>query len=425
MPAAMTHSLSLRVCSFAVAAFLCLPEMPVQAAGPAKKPDAAAAPATSGRTIALLRFGGPAPSRGDLRPLLQAKLEEKGFTVKSVALDLAAAGAKVKCKGSPDSPECLATIGKWLNSSPKTAADFIVHGTYTAGTPMRGRFVVYDIAKGTIVRDTTAALAEEDLVAREVLPVSVATSLDQHMNPPAGPTPEEEKILATLDEPEKTPEQIAAEQKAVADAEADAARAVADTSVIDTDNIPVDLKADFKDFCRTGPRRKRKSKEDPKDLRPKCQRGPFFGYWQPRAWVALGLTVGAGLGTIAMYSLALVARGPYKDAVGAHDDYIDAVGGDPTRDPQFAENGDQRYDALATEVSRTGSIMRRRAIVGDVLLGTTVLVFGVLAIIVFQDRSDAKTYIKQEKGLRAISKTFRFAPTFSKSGGGGALGFEF
>jgi hypothetical protein len=426
---AKTSSISIRICSFAVAAFLCLPTTPVAAAGPAKKPEAAAAatPATGGKTVALLRFGGPPPSRGDLRPLVQAKLEENGFSIKSVALDLAGAGTKVKCKGTPDTPECLATIGKWLNSSPKTAADYIVYGTYTAGTPQRGRFVVYDIAKATVVREFTVALAEEDLVGREVLPAALATGLVHHITPPPAVTPEEQKILDTLDEPEKTPEQIAAEQKAVEDAEADAARAAAAAAKgeIDTENIPVDLRADFKDFCREGPRKKRKTRDDPKDLRPKCQRGPVFGYWQPRAWVALGLTIGAGIGTITAYSLALVARGPYKDAVSDLDDYVDGVDGDPTKDPNATENNGVRYDALATEVSQTGSLMRRRAIVGDVLLGTTVLLTGVLAIIIFQDRTDAKNYIKQEKGLRAISKSFRFGPSFSKTGYGGSLGFKF
>ncbi|HET6585522.1 MAG TPA: hypothetical protein VFG69_18815 [Nannocystaceae bacterium] len=421
----MNRSISIRACSFAIAAALCLPTTPVEAAGPAKKPAAAPAPATSGKTVALLRFGGPPPSRGDLRPLVQAKLEENGFSIKSVALDLPGAAAKVKCKGAPDTPECFATIGKWLNSSPKTAADFIVHGTYTAGTPMTGKFVVYDIAKGVVVRQFDMAIAEEDLVAREVLPGAVATALVDHMTPPAPISEAEQKIIASLDEPEKTPEQIAAEQKAIADAEADAAREVADAEVIDTENIPVDLRADFKDFCRTGPRKKRKSREDPKDLRPKCQRGPIFGYWQPRAWVALTLTLGAGIGTIAAYSLALVARKPYKAAVSDVDAYVDAAGGDPSKDPNLAMQGDQRYDALATEVSRTGSIMRRRAIVGDVLLGTTVLLTGVLAIIIFQDRTDAKNFIKQEKGLRAISKTFRLAPTFSRTGAGAGMGFKF
>jgi hypothetical protein len=426
---AKNSSLSIRACSFAVAAFLCLPTTPVAAAGPAKKPEAAAAttPATGGKTVAMLRFVGPPPSRGDLRPLIQAKLEEHGFSIKSVALDLAGAGAKVKCKGSPEAPECLVTIGKWLNSSPKTAADYILFGTYTAGTPHRGRFVLYDIGKGALVRDFNVALAEEDLVAREVLPAAVAVALADHITPPGPPTEAEQKILDTLDEPEKTPEQIAAEQKAVEEAEAEAARAAAAAAKgeIDTENIPVDLRADFKDFCRTGPRKKRKSKEDPKDLRPKCQRGPVFGYWQPRAWVALGLTIGAGLGTIAFYTLALVARKPYKDSVSALEDYEADVGGDPSKDPNLAESGGQRYDELATEVSRTGSIMRRRAIVGDVLLGTTVLLTGVLAIIIFQDRTDAKNYIKNEKGLRAITKTFRIAPTFSKTGFGGGLGFKF
>lgn len=424
MPAAMTRSISIRACSFAIAAALCLPTTPVEAAGPAKKPEAAA-PATSGKTVALLRFGGTAPSRGDLRPLVQAKLEENGFSIKSVALDLPGAAAKVKCKGAPDTPECFATIGKWLNSSPKTAADFIVQGTYTAGNPMSGKFVVYDIAKGAVVRQFDMAIAEEDLVAREVLPGALAGSLVDHITPPGPVTEAEQKILDSLDEPEKTPEQIAAEQKAVADAEAEAARNVADNEVIDTENIPVDLRTDFKDFCREGPRKKRKSREDPKDLRPKCQRGPIFGYWQPRAWVALTLTIGAGLGTIAAYSLALVARKPYKGAVSDVDAYVDAVGGDPSKDPNFAMMGDVRYDALATEVSRTGSSMRRRAIVGDVLLGTTVLLTGVLAIIIFQDRTDAKNFIKQEKGLKAISKTFRFAPSFTKNGAGGGMGFRF
>jgi hypothetical protein len=244
------------------------------------------------------------------------------------------------------------------------------------------------------------------------------------MTPPAGPTPEEEKILATLDEPEKTPEQIAAEQKAVADAEADAARAAADTSVIDTENIPVDLKADFKDFCRTGPRRKRKSKEDPKDLRPKCQRGPFFGYWQPRAWVALGITSGLAAATAITYGLAAAARGNYNSAVDDLDAYNAMVGGDPTKDPNLITSGGQSYDALATEVSRTGSIVRRRAIVGDVLLGTSVLMAGVLTIIIFQDRTAAKRYIEDEKRIRSISD-LRVGPMIGKDGQGVAASFHF
>ena len=119
--------------------------------------------------------------------------------------------------------------------------------------------------------------------------------------------------------------------------------------------------------------------------------------------------------------MALVARGPYKDAVDELDAYNAQAGGDPRRDPNAAADG---YDALATEVSRTGSIMRRRAIVGDVLLGTSVLLGGVLAIIIYQDRTDAKRFIKEEKSLRAISD-LRVGPILTRETQGLGMGFRF
>ncbi|MCA9709593.1 MAG: hypothetical protein KDK70_27390, partial [Myxococcales bacterium] len=146
--------------------------------------------------------------------------------------------------------------------------------------------------------------------------------------------------------------------------------------------------------------------------------------WQPRAWVALGLTAGAALGTVALYSAALAARGPYRDAVDAVDAYNAGVDGDPRTDPYSVQSGDQAYDALATEVSRTGAVVRRRAIVGDVLLGTSVLLTGVLAIIIYQDRTDAKRFIKEEKSLRAISDV-RVGPMIGKESKGLGLSFRF
>jgi hypothetical protein len=411
-------------CALSVSFALTMPVQPwlssTAIAAPAKP---AAAPATNGKTIAVLRFSGT--SGTDLRTGIVSALEEKGWSMKSVALDLAGAASKVKCKADPGSTDCLETIGKWLNSNPKTAADYIIHGRYVAGTPNRAEVVVYHIAKNTVVRSFDFAVNEGDLIGPVMLPQTLATAMDEYVTPPAPITEDEQKLLAQLDEPDKTPEEIEAEKKAIADAEQAAAQAAAKGVEIDTENIPVDLKADFKDFCRTGPRNKRKNREDPKDLRPACKRGPFWGYWQPRAWVAMGLTIGAGIGTIAFYSAALAARGPYKDSVSALDAYLADVGGDPRRDPQFATNNGQSYDALATEVSRTGSIVKSRALIGDVLLGSTVLLAGVLTIIIFQDRTDAKNYIKQEKGLRAISKTMRVAPLMTKGGGGLGLGFDF
>ena len=428
MITATKSSVVSRACVLLVALGLTLPLHPwalsTASAAPAKagKP-AVEAPATNGRTIALLRFSGT--STTDLRSGLLTTLEEKGWGIKSVALDLAGAAAKVKCKGDTAALDCLDAIGKWLNSNPKTAADYILHGRYIAGTPNRAEIVVYDARKNAIVRSFDVTLTEGDLIGPVVLPPTLVTAMEEYLVPPAPITEEEVKLVAQLDEPDKTLEEIEAEAKAIADAEQAAAKAAAAGVEIDTENIPVDLKADFKDFCRTGPRNKRKSREDPKDLRAKCQRGTFWGYWQPRAWVALGLTLGAGIGTIAFYSAALAARGPYKDSVDGLDAYLGEVGGDPRRDPNLAANGDQSYDALATEVSRTGSIVKSRALIGDVLLGTTALLTGVLAIIVFQDRTDAKNFIKQEKGLRAISKTFRATPLVMKQGGGLGVALKF
>ncbi|MCX4245978.1 hypothetical protein [Paraliomyxa miuraensis] len=386
-------------------------------AAPAKPP---AEPATDGRTIGVLRFTG-SPAASELRATLQPSLEEAGFTVRGIALELGEATKKVKCKGASDSDECLAALGKWLNANPKTAADFILFGRVGEGNDVS--LVMFDVTKGQRVATFDTRFNEGDLILPIVLPQALVTALQEHMTPPPPATEEELAAIAALDEPEKTPEEIAAEKEAIAAAEAAAAASQQD-QVIDTDKIQADLKEDFETFCRNEPRKKRESKDEPRDLRPACKRGPFWGYWQPRAWVALGLTSGAALGAAAMYTMALVGRGPYGDAVDALDAYNTAVGGDPRRDPNLATNGDQSYDALATEVSRTGAIVRRRAIVGDVLLGTTVLLGGVLGIIIYQDRTDAKRFIKEEKSIKAISDV-RVGPILTRETQGAGLSFRF
>jgi hypothetical protein len=397
------------------------PGAAVLAAAPAK-PGKAAVPATDGKTIGLMRFTG-SPAAADLRASFQPVLEEAGYTVKGVAIDLPTAAKTVKCKAAPDSDECLAAIGKWVTANPKTAADFLLFGSVGDAPGNAVSLVVYDIAQSKRVTTLDTAFNQGDLILPIVLPQKLVTALAHHKTPPPPASEEELAALAALDEPDKTPEEIAAEKEAIAKAQADAAAAQQD-QVISTADIEADLEDDFEAFCRNEPRRKRATKEEPKDLRPACKRGPFWGYWQPRAWVALGLTAGTALGTAAMYSLALVARGPYNDARDVLEAYVADVGGDPTKDPYLVTNGDQSYDALATEVSRTGSIMKRRAIVGDVLLGTTVLLGGVLAIIIYQDRTDAKRFLKEEKSLKAISD-LRVGPMISRETQGVGVHFRF
>lgn len=420
-----------RALSLLVAATVCAAPLPALA-GPANGNVAALAvaaqslaaettvePATDGKTVSLLRFEGGAGAT-DLRGSLQPALEAQGYTVKGVALDLPAAAKKLKCKGDPTQDECLTTLGKWLNDNPRTASDFIIFGTVADAPASSVTMVVFDIAKGQRVKTFETSFNEGDLILPIVLPQAVTTAIDHHREPPAPATAEEQAVISKLDEPEKTPEELRAEQEEIDDAQKGAGAGLQD-AVIDTDSIEVDLKEDFEDFCRNEPRRKRESKDDPRDLRPHCDRGPFWGYWQPRAWVALGLTAGTALAAGGLYGAALAARGPYKDAVDALDAYNAQANGDPRRDPNAAAGG---YDALATEVSRTGALMRRRAIVGDVLLGTSVLLGGVLAIIIYQDRKDAKQFIKEEKGLRSISKV-RVSPILTRQTQGLGLSLRF
>lgn len=416
-------SLFRRLSSLGVAATLALSPLPALASAYsvgmiAPAPAADAAPATDGKTVAVMRFGG-AEAGADLRSSVVLQMQERGYTVKSVALELPAAAEMVKCADPPSDDTCLTTIGKWLNASPKTASDFIVYGGVASDPPPPVATVaIFDTAKNETIKRFEISQIDGDLIGPLVIPGAIVTAVDHHREPPAPATEAEKAELALLDEPDKTPEEIEAEKKAIADAEAAAAAAQQD-AVIDTSKIKADLKEDFEAFCRTGKRKKRETKEEPKDLRPKCQRGPFWGYWQPRAWVALGLTAGTLAAAGVTYGLALGARGPYKDAVDALDAYNASVDGDPRRDPEAIVNDGQSYDALATEVSQTGAVMRRRAIVGDVLLGTSVLFAGVLTIIIFQDRSDAKKFIKEEKGIRAISDV-KVGPMIGNTNGLGA-----
>jgi hypothetical protein len=419
------HLFSARCLSLAVTAAVALAPV-AGVAAPSKKKGkkaAAEAPATDGKTVALLNFSGD-PKGADLRSDIALALEEQGFSVKKVALDLSAAAKRIKCKDDIEGASCLEALGEWLNANPKTAADFIVYGSIDPAPPKKAHIVAYDIGKKDQVEAFDTVFVEQDLILPIALPRAIGQAVQDRVEPPPPASEEEMATIAALDEPEKTPEMLKAEADRIAKAQAEAEQMQQD-AVVDTSNIEVDLKKDFKDFCRDGKRTKRKSKDDPKDLRPSCKRGPFWGYWQPRAWVALGLTVGAGIGTIALYSAALAARGPYSDAVDALDAYNANTGGcDPVRDPNCIVNGDQAYDALATEVSRTGATMRQRAIIGDVLLGTTVLLFGVTAIIVYQDRRDAKEFIRQEKGLRAISD-LNVGPILTKDTKGAGVSFKF
>jgi hypothetical protein len=381
----------------------------------------AAAPTEVTGAVALLRFTGPDPAT-TVRDNTQDELRGKGLTIKSVALDAAGAAKKVKCRGGEMDDSCLAAMGKWLNKSKKTAADYIVYGGVVEdGGIKKATVVVYDIAKTEKVGTYNATFAESDFIVPLMLPRALASDLGEHIVPALAATDAEKAILAELDEPTKTAEEIAEEQKQIADAETAAGQV--DLSDVDTSGIVYDIKEDFKEYCRDGKRKKRESKDDDLDPRPKCSAGTFWGYWQPRAVAFLTVTLISAGAMGGLYGMALSRKGPYDDAVAA----VKAFEADanPTTDPYDACNADGVcYADLASEVSKTGAEMKSVAVVGDAMLGVTLLFAGVLGIIIAQDRNYSKSRLTDEKRARAISG-FSLSPMVGRGTGGGAMGFNF
>lgn len=401
-----------------LSASIALSPLPAAASSPATFGMYAAAPAAApgGNSVGLMRLGGEAGRADDLRSQLQTDLTAGGYTVKGVALDVDAAAAKVKCRGGADA--CIGKVADWLLKGAKGGVtyDYLVYGTYSTDPAVPSVIVVYDVAKKAKVKQFTPAPTAEDLILPLALPRALVAALNHYRTPAPPATAEEQKIIAELDEPAKTPEEIRAEAEALKKAEESVSEGQGE--MIDTSKIAVDLRRDFKDFCRNGPAKARASKDEPKDLRPACKRGPFFGYWQTRGWVALGLTAGALLATGVFYTLGLAARGPYKSKLAA----LNGSGLDYT-DPQMSDE----YTVMAADVAAAGNTMRRRFIGGDVALLTTVLLAGVLGVIIYQDRTDAKEFIKTEKSLKAVSRiqNLRGGPILTRGMQGVGFGFDF
>ncbi len=384
----------------------------------AAAPAAAPAPAPSGNVVGLMRFGGDVDAANSLRSQVQADLETAGYTVKGVALDVETAAGKVKCKGTPD--ECIGKVADWLIKGAKggTTYNYLVYGTWSVDPNKPGTLVVYDVAGKKKVCEITAAGTVDDLILPLALPRELAASIKEYQTPPLPATAEEQKVIAELDEPAKTPEELREEADKIRKAQESVDAGMSDA--IDTSGVTVDLNKDFKAFCRNGPRKPRVNKDDPKDLRPACKLGPKFGYFQTRGWVALGLTGGALLASGLFYALGLAARGPYKDAVAKLED----SNLDRTNPLEQAA-----YTNLASDAVARGSDMRRRFIGGDVALLSALLLGAVLGVIIYQDRTDAKEFIKQEKSLKAISRVkpqnFRGGPLLGGRMQGVSFGFDF
>jgi len=370
-------------------------------------------PAAADGIVGLMRFGGD-PAGNDLRAAIQQSFEAESFTVKGVALDLETAAKKVKCRGEIDDA-CVGKIGQWLNKKGKTQPPYtyLVYGNYGSGDEGKvTSVIVYDLTNNVRVQEIFATYSSDDYIIPLMLPKEVVAKVKAHIEPLPPISAEEQKLIDEIDGG-LTPEDIEAQKAAEAKAEADIASRP--TGPVDTSGITVDLKKDHIKFCRHEKRKKRKSKEDPKDLRPSCKLGPAFGYWQTRAWVALGLTAGAFATGGVLYIAGLAKRGSYKSAVSA----LEAAALDPT-----IPANSQAYTDLASDVAAKGGSMRSMLIGGDIALATGVALGGVLAVIIFQDRAEAKAWIKEEKALAGI-RNLRVGPMIGKGFQGASLGFHF
>ncbi|PRP89979.1 hypothetical protein ENSA5_69200 [Enhygromyxa salina] len=414
----LPYSLVRSTIGITLALGLAVAPLPALAAPPAEDAPAPTE-ATVGGNVAVLKFTGDDYKANDFRGRVQASLANEGYTANFIKRSVDEAAQKNKCKQLDDA--CLDKIGAYLNKNSKTAYDFYVW----AEVPADGvaTIVVYDIAAKKKAVELAMSTSAQDFILPEVVGGAVARRLAHTQVAPSAATDEEQQILATLDEPGETPEELAAREAALAQAMEEAGQNF--NAGVDVGEQAVDLKRDFDEYCRKGPREDKEIEDDDgevtkeRDLRPACKRGPVFGYWQPRAWVALTLTLGSAATMGTMYGLAAASRSNWKTAKN------DLQGSDlSATDPTNSCNSEGVcYADLAGDVSNATGQIRRRAIVGDVFLGATVLLSGVLAIIIYQDRQAAKNFIGREKELKALSN-FRIGPVFGETNGA-AASFEF
>ena len=395
--------------SLAVAPLTSLAAPPAEAAVPVEPPAAG--------NVAILKFDGDAQTANDLRARIQASLAEQGYTANFIERSIQEMAHEIECKVSDAS--CLDEIGADLNENSSIAYDDYAW----VDMPASGvaTITIYSIAAKQKVLELTMMTSSNDFILAEVIGGVVARRLGQTQVPPAPATKDEQAIIATLDEPAETPEEIAAREAALA-----AAMHAAELDLCDVfADVCTTCFTAFMDICRTGPREDKEIVGDDgkitkeRDLRPSCKLGPVFGTWQPRAWVTLALTLGSAATMGTMYGLAAVARSDWRAA--KHELEASGLSDD---NPYDACNADGVcYQDLAGAVSGASAQVQRRAIVGDVFLGATVLLTGVLAIIVWQDRRAAKEFIAREKELRALSN-LKIGPVFGHTHGA-ALGFDF
>ena len=310
------------------------------------------------RTIAIAPFLGSSDATDDV---IAQRLLDAGRP--PTLLKAKDAVAVVECGARP-TDDCLASASARLHAA-GIAFDVLVTGTVERGVQGGVHVVVFDARAGVRLALISTTYADGDDVTPIVVPERVVAAIADLERGP------ETEAVAGLDEPDKSSAQLARESERIERAQRDAERRVR-AQLAETIDVPVDLKRDFRSVCRSGPRRVR-LRDDP---RPRCERGPFFGYWQPRSWVTLGLASAALVTTGVFYGLAAATREEHEEAQAEGDE---------------------------ARIAETGAQLQQRALFGDIAIATTALLVGVLVISVVVDRYEAKRFVRATKVKRMLA----------------------
>ncbi len=316
--------------------------------------------AADDRTVAIAPFAGDSDATDDA---VAQRLVDAGQ--RPTLLKATDAAPVVECGARP-TDACLAAASARLHAA-GIAFDVLVTGHVQRGVREGVHVVVFDARAGVRLASVSTTYEDGDDVTPIVVPDRVVAAIAGGDVPPTEP-----HDLAALDEPAKSSAQLARESERIALAERRAEARVRD-ELAQTLQVPVDLKKDFRSVCRTGPRKGR-LRDDPS---PRCQLGPFFGYWQPRSWVVLGLASAALVTSGVFYGLAASTRDEHEAAIAEGDD---------------------------ARIADTKSQLTQRALFGDIAIATAALLVGVLAITVVVDRHEAKGFVRETKVRRLLAK---------------------
>lgn len=305
------------------------------------------------------------PSGGEhwpeLEPALVEALDAQGRSVTRLRL-----GAREgsSCAGSMVDPSCIDGIRRqWTDQRPS----ILVLGSITVEAESRRvEVLVLHRDESEPIARLDARFVAEDRVLPIVFPMAVARAVERHGKPPARPTEHERAVLSQLDEPPAAA--IAPVADLVTVSSSEPGREVPSSSpriepvaqVLDDRGVDeaLDLRRDFDEICRQGARRRRASRDEPRDLRPRCRLGPVFGYVRPRTWVTATLAVASGIAS----GIAFRARGSGS----------------------YSERTQRKTEAWGTAAAATSAVLG---------VGVVTLTIG--------DRWQARRYLQDERWLAA------------------------